>query len=158
MNKKNIFLIIGVTLLIGISFLVIADNETLIITISDVNTTVGSQNVEVPILLENNVTVYGIQLSISHHPYLIFDNVSLTSRTEDAIIEFNDVDGEILIAAVFEDGISAGNGTIFNLTLDISVLALGDYILNSTDTFAANIDTGLYNIEFNPGKVQVDIV
>src|SRR3972149_3831323 len=154
MNKKNIFLIFGIILLTGISFFVIANPETLIITVSDVNTTVLSQNVEVPVLLENNATVYGIQLSISHHPYLIFDNISLTSRMENMTVEFNDVDNKILIASVGGDGIQAGNGTIFNLVFDLSALALGDYALNSTDILAANIDTELYNTEFNLGTLH----
>lgn len=155
-NKKSSLLIGMFILIISLAIFIIADSENLIISLADINTTAGSQNVEVPILLENNVTVYGLQLGISHSSDLVFKNISLTSRMEDAIIDANDLDGEILIAAVLENGIIAGNGTILNIIFDISPSANGTYILNSTEMLGADIDTLLYSIEFIPGNINVN--
>ena len=156
MNKGIIRLSIFLVLLVSLTIFIVATGEILIISVSDVNTTAGATNVSVPIKLDNNVTVYGLQLSISHHPDLIFKNISLTSRMSDAIIEANDVDGEILIASVLENGISEGNGTIINLIFDISSSANGTYSLNSTEMSGADIDTLLYSVEFIPGNMTVN--
>jgi len=152
-DKRNILFGVIIIAMVSLTIFIVATSETIIIAISDVNTTAGSQDVSVPILLENNVTVYGIQLEISHSPDLIFKNISLTSRMDGAIIEANDVDGNILIASVLENGISSGNGTIFNIIFDISPSANGTYSLNSTDTMGVDMDTLLYSVEFVPGNV-----
>ena len=152
-DKRNILFGVIIIAMVSLTIFIVATSETIIIAISDVNTTAGSQDVSVPILLENNVTVYGIQLKISHSPDLIFKNISLTSRMDGAIIEANDVDGNILIASVLENGISSGNGTIFNIIFDISPSANGTYSLNSTDTMGVDMDTLLYSVEFVPGNV-----
>jgi len=96
-----------------------ADFEELIITVGGVNTTGGAENISVPIFLNNSLIVYGFQLGISHDEDLIFKNVSLTSRTENAVIEFSDSNGEILIAAVLEEGISEGDESVLNLIFDL---------------------------------------
>ena len=155
-SKQKILLGAVLILIISFAIFIIATSETLVITISDVNTTAGSQNVSIPINLSNDVNIYGLQLGISHHSDLIFKNISLTSRTNNITISFNDENGEILIAMVAENGIFPGNGTILNLIFDISSSANGTYVLNSTDVMGADLDTELYTIEFIQGNIFVN--
>lgn len=157
-GKKQGLVLVGIFLMAFLTMLIIANTETLILTVSDVNTTSGSQDVNVPVFLENNVTVYGLEIGISHDSDLIFKNISLSDRMNNSIIDFNEADGEILIVAVLEEGISPGSGEILNLTFDISLLALGNYALNSTIISGANIDTTFYDMQFNPGTIHVDLI
>ena len=157
MNEKLIWQGIFFVLIAGLAgILIIANEEILIISLENVNASAGTQNLEVPINFDNNVTVYGIQFSVPHDNDLIFKNISLTSRTEGAIVDANDVDGEILIAAVKEDGISAGNGTILNLVFDVSASANGTYPLNVTNGLILDISTDSYLFESVPGNVSIN--
>ena len=142
-NRLYIFLLLGIILL---SIAVITAGENLaIIKIFDINTTTNT-TVEIPVSLENNETVYGIQFIVYYNTSgLKFVDVIPTSRFPDAIIEANDLKGKIKIAGVTEKGISPGKESILNLIFYAKDEGL--YNLEPEQVLIADIDTQLFSTQ-----------
>ncbi|MCG2719255.1 MAG: hypothetical protein L6266_00750 [Nanoarchaeota archaeon] len=142
-NKISIALLLFFILAVTVYAL-----QTVKVEIIDTSAYIATEDVLVPLALENNESVAGFQLEISHTPYLIFQGVQTTERLVNSTIETNDVDNVLKIAAVTDAGIVAGTGAILNLVFDVDENAVtGEYILNATDVVISDINTDLFPTE-----------
>lgn len=102
-------------------------------------------NISIPVSLNNNESVVGFEFSLNHTNYLIFKGINATSRMPNAIIEAFDENGFLKMAALIENGISAGNEPIMSLIFDVNSSAIaGDYPLNITNAITVDIGTQQY--------------
>ena len=139
--KKTLVILAAAFLLATIW--VIADIEfaaTMVIT--NQNTVANSTNIQIPITLENNNTIYGIQFEIYHNTTdLIYKNVLTTNRTTNATIENKYYQERIRLALVTDAGITPGNGTILNLIFDVNETAQNSsVILNATELLVLDMN------------------
>jgi hypothetical protein len=116
----------------------------------DAEASANSTDVSVPINLKNNQSVSILEFELNYPEFLIFRDVTNTSRIadEDAVLESNVLPGNTLKVSAFVPGnISAGEGAILNLIFDVNESALpGNYSLNISEIMLLN-DNG--TVEYN---------
>lgn len=102
----------------------------------------NTTNMSIPVNLNNNGTVIGLQVDINHTNYLIFKGISATPRIPNATIEALDNNSLLKIALLSNPGISPGNGSILNILFDINASAAsGNYSINLTNFLPVDIAT-----------------
>ena len=119
--------------------------QTMTVGIGDVTAFSNSSNVSMQVSLANNNSITGFQMIINHTPYLVFHTVEPTIRMQDAVIETNDANGQLHIAALAPNNITLGTGTIFTLLFDVAENAeAGEYLLLAEDILLTDIDVQSY--------------
>ena len=122
------------------------EGQTLIFKVENVTYSSNLSNVSVPLYLDNDILVDGFQFEVNHTPYLRLTGVQTTSRMINSTIEYLDANGTISMAVLTQSSIQLGNGSIMNLTFDISANATaGNYTLNITNAFLTDSMAQIYS-------------
>jgi len=127
--------------------LVLATNEENVLIVGDVTAMPSDVNISIPIYLNNNNSVAGLQYELSYVTFLTYKGYELTSRTQNTTIVINDgISGLLKIAALSLEEIDAGEGSILNLIFDVDSSATsGDYLINVSNLIIGDINAQSLN-------------
>lgn len=155
--KKRILPVYTLLIVLLISSLVFALST---FTGSSAKAVPGTQGVVFPILLDNDEAVAGFQVEVNYSTTeLVLANVETTSRTEHAVVVFNDTPSIVIIAVLANDSdnlIETGEGAVLNLVFNVDESAsTAVHTIDLEEVIAVNISAVTLDVAFTDGLFEI---
>ena len=133
------------------------EKKTAIVSIDTVQTWAGD-SLDVPVFLENDEAIAGVQLKIQFDPrVLTIGKPVAAERSGDMLVMHNVKDNELLVMmySMSGDSIASGNGPILMLPLSISGDAAGSSSLDLREVILAKRDAQTVSASSRSGKLVI---